>query len=105
MLAVTTLKRSSAYPDLPTLTESGISGLDTSLWFRPDRSGSDAETGHRQDHDDVVAPRSSCPTCANASLPGAATSSGNTPEEFAAFIAAESAKYAEAIKRASVKLD
>ena len=30
---------------------------------------------------------------------------GNTPAEFAAFIAAESAKYARVIKQAGVKLD
>jgi tripartite-type tricarboxylate transporter receptor subunit TctC len=31
-LAVTTAKRSSLYPDIPTLSESGLGGFDASLW-------------------------------------------------------------------------
>ncbi len=33
MLAVTTSRRSSLYPDIPTLSESGLSGFDAPLWF------------------------------------------------------------------------
>ena len=32
-LAVTTAKRSSAVPDLPTITESGVPGFDVSSWY------------------------------------------------------------------------
>ena len=32
-LAVTSAKRSSFLPDLPTLAESGLPGFDTSLWY------------------------------------------------------------------------
>jgi tripartite-type tricarboxylate transporter receptor subunit TctC len=32
-LAVTSLKRSSQYPDLPTLAESGLAGFDTAIWY------------------------------------------------------------------------
>jgi tripartite-type tricarboxylate transporter receptor subunit TctC len=32
-LAVTTIKRSSELPDVPTLDQSGLSGFDTSAWF------------------------------------------------------------------------
>ena len=32
-LAVTSAKRSSQYPDLPTLAESGLPGFDTSIWY------------------------------------------------------------------------
>jgi len=32
-LAVTTLKRSSLFPDVPTLNESGLKGFDSSLWY------------------------------------------------------------------------
>lgn len=33
MLAVTTSRRSSLYPDIPTLSESGLPGFDAPLWF------------------------------------------------------------------------
>jgi tripartite-type tricarboxylate transporter receptor subunit TctC len=33
MLAVTSAKRSTLYPDLPTLSESGLPGFDAPLWF------------------------------------------------------------------------
>jgi tripartite-type tricarboxylate transporter receptor subunit TctC len=33
MLAVTSAKRSALYPDLPTLSESGLPGFDAPLWF------------------------------------------------------------------------
>jgi tripartite-type tricarboxylate transporter receptor subunit TctC len=32
-LAVTTAKRSTLYPDIPTIAESGFPGFDTALWF------------------------------------------------------------------------
>jgi tripartite-type tricarboxylate transporter receptor subunit TctC len=32
-LAVTSAKRSQQYPDLPTLSESGLPGFDTSIWY------------------------------------------------------------------------
>ena len=31
-IAVTTLKRSSSFPDLPTIAESGLPGYDASTW-------------------------------------------------------------------------
>jgi len=104
MLAVTTLKRSSAYPDLPTLTESGISGLDTSLWFGLIAPAATPKPVIGRIHDDVVAALK-LPDLRERIASQGGDVVGNTPEEFAAFIAAESAKYAEAIKRASVKLD
>jgi tripartite-type tricarboxylate transporter receptor subunit TctC len=32
-LAVTTLKRSPAFPDVPTVAESGLSGFDYDTWY------------------------------------------------------------------------
>jgi tripartite-type tricarboxylate transporter receptor subunit TctC len=32
-LAVTSIKRSAQYPDLPTLAESGLPGFDTAIWY------------------------------------------------------------------------
>jgi tripartite-type tricarboxylate transporter receptor subunit TctC len=104
VLAVTTPKRSSAEPDWPTLAESGFPGFDTSLWFgllAPAATSKDIigrlhlEVARILKLPDVVE--------RIASQGGDVV--GNTPAEFAAFIASESAKYAKIIKQANVKLD
>jgi tripartite-type tricarboxylate transporter receptor subunit TctC len=104
VLAVTTPKRSSAEPDWPTLAESGFPGFDTSLWFgllAPAATSKDIigrlhlEVARILKLPDVVE--------RIASQGGDVV--GNTPAEFTAFIASESAKYAKIIKQANVKLD
>jgi len=104
MLAVTTQKRSSAYPDVPTLAESGLAGFDTSLWFGLIAPAATPKAIVNKIHDDVVAALKQ-PDLRERIASQGGDIVGNTPEEFASFIAAESAKYADVIKRAGVKLD
>ena len=104
MLAVTTAKRSSAYPDLPTLAESGLPGVDTSLWFGLIAPAATPKAVIARIHDDVVAALK-LPDLRERIASQGGDIVGDTPEEFTAFIAAESAKYADIIKRAGVKLD
>src|SRR5437899_991338 len=104
VLAVTTLKRSSAAPELPTLAESGFPGFDTSLWF-----GLLAPAATPRDivvkvHGEVVRVLKLRDVQERIASQGADIV-GSSPDEFAAFIAAESAKYALIIKQAGVKLD
>jgi len=104
ILAVTTLKRSSTAPELPTLAESGFPGFDTSLWF-----GLLAPAATPKD----IIGRVHAETLRVLKLPEVveriasqgADIVGNTPAEFTAFIASESAKYARIIRQANVKLD
>jgi tripartite-type tricarboxylate transporter receptor subunit TctC len=104
MLAVTTAKRSSAYADVPTIAESGLSGFDTSLWFGLIAPAATPKAVIGRIHDDVVAALK-LPDLRERIASQGGDIVGDTPEEFAAFIAAESAKYADVIKRAGVKLD
>src|SRR5215831_11240034 len=104
MLAVTTAKRSAAYSDLPTLAESGYPGFDTSLWFGLIAQSATSKAVIAKLHDDVVAALK-LPDLRERIASQGGDIVGNTPDEFAAFIAAESAKYADVIKRAGVKLD
>jgi len=104
VLAVTALKRSSTAPDLPTLAESGFPGFDTSLWF-----GLLAPAGTSKDvigrvHAEALRVLK-LPDVVERIASQGADIVGNTPAEFAAFIAAESAKYAGIIRQAGVKLD
>ncbi|MGH6725894.1 MAG: Bug family tripartite tricarboxylate transporter substrate binding protein [Pseudolabrys sp.] len=102
-LAVSGTKRSPAFPDLPTIAEAGVPGYAAPTW-----SGVIAPAGVPRPIVDKL----------NAAINKALTSdafkekfaktgdeaAGGTPEEFAATIKADSAKWAEVIKRAGVTL-
>jgi tripartite-type tricarboxylate transporter receptor subunit TctC len=104
VLAVTTLKRSSTAPEYPTLAESGFPGFDTSLWFGLLAPAATPKEIVAKVHDDVVQVLKLADVKARIAEQGADIV-GDSPAEFAAFIAAESAKYARIIKQAGVKLD
>jgi tripartite-type tricarboxylate transporter receptor subunit TctC len=104
VLAVTTLKRSSTAPEYPTLAESGFPGFDTSLWFGLLAPAATPREIVAKVHDDVIQVLKLPEVKARIAEQGADIV-GDTPAEFAAFISAESAKYARIIKQAGVKLD
>src|SRR5581483_8585809 len=104
ILAVTTPKRSPIAPDVPTMAESGFPGFDTSLWF-----GLLAPAGTPKDviakiHDDT-ARALKLPDVAERIAAQGGEVIGSTPAQFAAFIAAEDAKYAKIIREAGVRLE
>ncbi|MDX3907089.1 MAG: tripartite tricarboxylate transporter substrate binding protein [Pigmentiphaga sp.] len=103
VLGVTSQKRLSGYPSIPTVAESGVPGFEASVWYG------------------LVAPRGT-PEAAIGTLHAALakiladpdvkrqimTAVGgetvaNTPEAFAALIAADTAKWGKVIARAGVK--
>jgi len=104
VLAVTTPKRASTAPGLPTLAESGFPGFDTSLWFGLVAPAATPKEIIAKIHDDTVAVLR-LPDVQERIAAQGGDIVGNTPAEFAAFIAAESAKYAKIIRQAGVKLD
>ena len=104
VLAVTTPKRASTAPGLPTLAESGFPGFDTSLWFGLVAPAATPKEIIAKIHDDTVAVLR-LPDVQERIAAQGSDIVGNTPAEFAAFIAAESAKYAKIIRQAGVKLD
>jgi tripartite-type tricarboxylate transporter receptor subunit TctC len=104
VLAVTTPKRSAAAPDWPTLAESGIPGVDTSLWFGLLAPAATPKDIIGKIHDDTVRALKQ-PDVAERIAAQGADIVGDTPAEFAAFITAESAKYAAVIRQAGVKLE
>jgi tripartite-type tricarboxylate transporter receptor subunit TctC len=102
-LAVTAAKRSAAAPDIPTLHEGGID-FDSTQWF-----GFLAPAGTPQEV--IVKVQADVKrVAADASVKERLIALGgdpssNTPEEFAAFIKAENAKYAKVIKDANIKAE
>ena len=104
-LAVTTRKRSSALPDLPTLDESGLKGFDMTTWWGlmgPAQMPADvaqrlaAEILRAMDAPDVHEKLLAM---------GMEGSTVRTPEQFTAFVDAERRLYAQLVKRSGAKPD
>jgi tripartite-type tricarboxylate transporter receptor subunit TctC len=103
-IAVTTPKRSPAAPDVPTMAEAGIPGFDISNWFgvfAP--AGTPNEILNKLNAEIVRA--LALPDVKERLASQGAEVVGNTRAEFAAFIAAEMAKYAKLIKESGAKAD
>jgi tripartite-type tricarboxylate transporter receptor subunit TctC len=104
VLGVTTPQRSSAAPDIPTLAESGFPGFDASIWagvLAPAATPKDIVDKLSAEIGRIVR----LPEIASRISSQGAEPVGNTPAQFSAFIAAESAKYARIIKQANIKLN
>ena len=103
-LGVTSAKRVPAFPDLPTISEAGVPGFDVAAWAG------------------VIVPRGVPKTIVlklNAEVTKALVApavadrlptlglivAGGTPEQFAAHIRKEAARWADVVKRAGVKVD
>ena len=103
--AVTSSQRSAAMPDLPTIEEAAnLKGFEASSWF-----GLLAPAGTPAD---VIAKLQQATTRALNSpaikeklLAQGAIPSGNTPQEFAAFIDAEIRKWAPVVKASGARVD
>jgi len=103
-LAVTSEKRFSILPDIPTVNESGVPGFDLSTWW-----GLVAPAAVSRE---IIA-RLQAETVKVLREPGVkekiafagADTVGNTAEEFGAFIRNERAKYAGIVKDANIKLE
>jgi tripartite-type tricarboxylate transporter receptor subunit TctC len=107
-LAVTTAKRSSAMPELPTIAEggreSGLGEFDIQTWFGlfgPARMPADVSA--RLNRAFVDALNSAELKARLATL--MAEPSPSTPEAFAAFVRSEHAKYEAVVKRSGAKAD
>jgi tripartite-type tricarboxylate transporter receptor subunit TctC len=102
-LAITTAKRSPAAPNLQTMQEAGVAGYEAGSWF-----GLLAPAGVPKD----IVQKLSMETRRILELPDVkerlsgqgAEPAGNTPEEFAAFIRSEQAKWRKVIQQGNIKL-
>ena len=101
-LAVTGSRRIPALPDVPTLREAGVAGTEVSTWF-----GLFAPAGTPK----AVVDRLQRDAAASLQALGERFAAqgdeavGSTPEQFAAFVRAEHAKWGKAIKDFGVKIE
>jgi tripartite-type tricarboxylate transporter receptor subunit TctC len=104
-LAVTSLERAPALPDVPTIEQAaGLKGFDATSWFgllAPAGTPREIVTKIQADVAKVLAPADMRARFVNQG----ATPVGNTPEQFAAFINAEIAKWTQVVKFSGAKVD
>jgi tripartite-type tricarboxylate transporter receptor subunit TctC len=101
-IAVTTEKRSAALPDLPTISESGLTGYDANTWGgilapagtpKPIVATLNAEINKALATEDVRAKLNA----------NGIDIQGGTPERFGAYIKAEVVKWAKVTKDAGIE--
>ena len=104
-LAVTSAQRSAALPDVPTIQEAArLKEFDATSWFgllAPAGTPPDIVNRIQQETAKALA----TPAIKERLLSQGAIPSGNTPAEFAKFIADESAKWARVVKASGAKVD
>ena len=103
-LAVTGAKRSSALPELPTVAESGVPGYEVSAWFgifAP--AGVPQPVVQRLNAEFVKALQQ--PELRQRLASQGAEPLTSTPEEFAAYLRSEIAKWAKVVKDSGMKVD
>ena len=103
-LAVTSAKRFSLLPDMPTVEESGVPGFDMSTWWGIVAPAAVSKDIINRLHTEMV--KAIRQPDAKEKISGVgADIVGNTPEEFATFIRTETEKYARIVKAANIKID
>jgi tripartite-type tricarboxylate transporter receptor subunit TctC len=103
-LAVTSLRRSSAAPELPTIAESGYPGFEVTSWSGLFAPASTPATIVRKLHLESVKALAQADVRAKFAELGV-EGIGDSPDEFAAVIKSEIPKWAKVIKDAGIKPD
>jgi tripartite-type tricarboxylate transporter receptor subunit TctC len=101
-LAVTSLQRTPALPDVPTLNESGLKGFEAVAWnglTAPAKTPRDVIMKINADVLKII----SSPELRERLKADGSDPVGNSPEQFATFLRDEIAKWAKVIKFANVK--
>ena len=102
-LAVTSRERSAAAPDIPTVAESGFPGFEAVTWIGLVAPARLSAAIVQRLHAETVAILA-LPEVRSRMLPLGADPKTNTPQEFAAYIAAEIAKWSKVVRDAGISL-
>ena len=103
-LAVTTSKRTKLAPELPTIAESGLPGFDISTWFGIFVPAGTPRPVVDRLHAEFTRALAA-PDVREKMLALGAEPVGSTPEQFAAYVKAEAAKYAKLVRTSGARVD
>jgi tripartite-type tricarboxylate transporter receptor subunit TctC len=103
-LAVTTAKRTTLAPELPTIAESGLPGFDISTWFGVFVPAHTPQPIVDRLHAELTRALA-MPDVREKMVQLGAEPVGNRPEEFAAYIRSEADKYAQVVKASGARAD
>ena len=103
ILGVTSLQRNPAAPEIPTIAET-VPGFESLSWHGLFAPAKVPPAIIARLHDEAVAALAA-PAVAQRFQDLGITPVGNTPEEFRAFVASETARWGEVARRADIRLD
>lgn len=103
-LGVTGAKRLRLNPEIPTIAEAGVPGYDVAIWYGVVAPGATPPNLIQRLHADIVR-AINLPEVRERIVSEGAEVGGNTPEQFAALIKADLAKWAKVVKESGVRLD
>jgi tripartite-type tricarboxylate transporter receptor subunit TctC len=103
-IAITTAQRYPAFPELPTVAESGVPGYEASAWFgvvAPAATPREVIARLNTEINRAV----NLPDMKERFAQQGATPASGTPEDFAAWIRAEIAKWGKVVKASGAKVE
>lgn len=103
-LAVTSLKRSSAYPDLPTVSEAALKGYEALTWFGVLAPGGTPAGVIDKLYTDIAG-MLQLPEPRNKIISLGGEPVGNTPTQFSKLLRDEVNKWGKVIKQANIRID
>ena len=103
-LAITSGKRSSVAPELPTVAEAGLKGFEVIGWFGWLAPAATPKPIVNRLHAELVRALK-LPNVRETLLSQSTEPVGNSPQEFAAFMKSEHAKWEKVIKAANIQVE
>lgn len=104
-LATSTPSRLPAFPDVPTAAEAGLPGYQLTTWYGVFAPAGLPTAITRRLHGDLVKAMQTPDTKAKLEGIGSDGSFSASPEEFAALVRSDTARYAKIVKDIGLKLD
>jgi tripartite-type tricarboxylate transporter receptor subunit TctC len=105
VLGVSSAKRVPEYPDVPTVAEAGVPGYEVITWYGVFAPGGTPSAIVGRLHAEIAKTMGAPATHARLAEAGADGTVTRSPEEFAAIVRADTARYAKIIKDAGLKID
>ena len=103
-IAITTLARSAELPDVPTISESGVAGFDAGSWFGL-LAPANTPPAVIKRIDDALLKAMETSDLKKKIIDQGGIPVGETPDKFAAYIRAETAKWAKVVKESGASVD